>query len=72
MPLKNIQFAIRKANVVLLPMLPLDELKIITTIDILHCLSNYLGLADVIKDNVISIKRVFITLKNITRSLYQR
>lgn len=72
MPLKNIQCAIQKADVIPLPILPLDESKIATTVDIIRCLVERLGLAGVIEEKVVPIKGDFVTVKNITRAIYRK
>lgn len=40
------------------------------TIDILRYLSDWFGLIDITKNNIVPIKRDFITMKNITRAMY--
>lgn len=70
MPLKNIQYLIKKADIILLPILLLNEAKILETIDILYCLIECLGLKGIIKDKIVLIKGDYLTVKNMTRVLY--
>lgn len=72
MPLRNIQCAIQKTNVIPLLILPLNESKIATTIDIICCLVERLGLAGVIEEKIVPIKENFVTVKNITCKIYQK
>ena len=44
--------------------------KIATIIDILCCLNNRLGLANIVKDKVVPIKKEFATVRNITGIIY--
>lgn len=53
---KNIWYLIRKANIILFPILPLNGTKILKTIDILCCLIKHLYLKDKIQDKVVQIK----------------
>lgn len=72
MPLKDIQYQIRKADIIPLLILPLNKAKISETIDILHYLVERLGLKGVIKDIVIPIKGDYLIVRNMTHVLYQK
>ena len=70
MPLKDIKCAIRKANVMFLPILPLNEATISETIDILHSLVKRLGLKSMVEDKILPIKGDFLIIKNVIQALY--
>lgn len=70
MPLKSIQCVMQKADVIPLPILPLNKASIAETVNILCWLTERLGLTDIVEDKVISIKRNFLTMRNITRAIY--
>ena len=70
MPLKDIRCAIRKTDVIFLPILPLNKATISETIDILHFLVERLSLQGVVEDKIVPIKRDFLTIKNVTQALY--
>lgn len=73
MPLKEMQCAKDKANILLLPTLPYNESEISETIDILRELIQYLDLDDyVFEDKVGMAKRDWLTIRNITRAIYQK
>ncbi len=55
MPLKDIQCSVRKANVILLPILPLNEVSIPKTVDKLRSLVGHLGFSGIIEDTVVPI-----------------
>lgn len=62
----------RKADVISFLILLLEKSKIATTIDILRYLGDHLGLADIAKDKVVSIKRNFVTVRNVTNAIYRK
>lgn len=71
MPLKEMQCAKDKANILLLPTLPYNESEISETINILRELIQYLDLDDyVFEDKVGVAKRDWLTIRNITRAIY--
>lgn len=72
MPLKDIRCAIRKANVIPLPILSLNKATISETIDILCSLIKWLGLESVVEDKIVSIKGDFLTIRNVIRALYRK
>lgn len=62
----------RKEDVIPLPILQLDKSKITTIIDILYSSGNCFSLADIAKDKIVTIKRDFVILKNITCAKYKK
>lgn len=72
MPLKNIQCAVIKADIIPLPILPLNKAKISETIDILRCLVERLGLTGVVNDKIVPIKRDYLTVRKMTRAIYRK
>ena len=62
----------RKADGIPLSILPLNEASIAETVYILRWLTKRLGLKDVVEDKIISIKRDFLTVRNITRAIYRK
>lgn len=72
MSLKDIQYLIKKTDIIALPILPLNEYKISETIDILCYLIGRQGLKDVVKNKVIFIKDDYLTIKNVIYTLYQK
>lgn len=70
MLLKNIWCLIRKVDIILFPILPLNKAKISKTIDILHCLVERLGLENLVEDKIVLIKDDYLTFKNVTYALY--
>lgn len=72
MPLKVIQYAIRKADVIFLLILLLNEATISETINILRFLVKWLGLKDMVEDKIMPIKRNFLTIRNVTQALYYK
>ena len=70
MPLKDIRYIIKKANVILLPILPLNKATILKTINILRFLNERRSLESVIEDKIVPIKRDFLTIRNVTWALY--
>lgn len=73
MPLKKMQCAKEKANILPLPTLPYDKSKISKTIDILGELIQRLDPDDyVFKDKVMMAKKHWLTIWNITQAIYQK
>lgn len=72
MLLKDIWYAIKKTDIILLPILPLKEAKISETINILYGLVEHLGLENVIEDKIMLIKGNYFTVRNVTYILYQK
>ena len=72
MPLKDIQYPVRKVDIIPLPILSLKKSKISEKINILCCLVERLSLKGVVEDKVVSIKDDYLTIKNVTRALYQK
>lgn len=72
MPFKSIQYAMQKANVISLLILPLNKALIAETVNILHKLIERFSLTDVIKNKIVLIKKNFFTIKNITCAIYQK
>ena len=70
MPPKSIQCAMRKTDVIPLPILPLNKVSIAETINILYWLTERLGLKNVVEDEVIPIKRDILIVRNITCAIY--
>lgn len=70
-PLKNIRYLIRKADIIPLPIFPLDKTKISETINILCYLVERLGLENIVEDKIVPIKGNYLTIKNLTLVLYQ-
>lgn len=60
----------QKIDIIPLPILPLDESQIVMTVDILHYLSKYFGLVDIVKDNIVFIKKDLVAVRNITCAIY--
>lgn len=72
MPLNDIQYSISKADIISLPILPLNHAKISETIEIQHYLVERLGLENIIENKVVPIKADYLTVRNVTRVLYQK
>lgn len=72
MPLRKIQCIIQKADIILISILPLDEYKILITVDIICCSIKPLGLAGVIEEKIVLIKGKFVTVRNIIYAIYQK
>lgn len=70
MPLKDIWYTIKKANVILLPILSLKKTTISKTINILRFLVELLSLKGVVEDKIVLIKGDFLTIRNVTQALY--
>lgn len=70
-PLKDIRCLISKADIISLPILPLNKAKISETINILRCLIECLGLEGIVKDKIVPIKGNYLIVKNMTHTLYQ-
>ncbi len=70
MPLKDIRYLVRKADVIPLPILPLNEASIAKTVDILRCLVGRLRLSYIVEDIVVPIKGDYLTVRNVTRVIY--
>lgn len=67
MLLKEIQCVKKKADILLLSILPYDESKISETINILRELIQHLNLNDyVLEDKIVIIKKDWLTVQNIT------
>lgn len=62
----------QKVDIILLLILQLDKSKITTIIDILYSLGNCFSLADVAKNKIVTIKRDFVIVKNITCAKYKK
>lgn len=62
----------QKIDIIPLPILPLDKSKIAMTVDILRCLGDHLGLIDVVRDIIVSIKEDLIAVRHIAYAIYQR
>lgn len=72
MLLKNILYQIRKTDIILFSIYPLNKSKISETVSILSCLIECMGLKSIVKDKVVSIKDNYLTIKNITHAIYQK
>ncbi len=73
MPLKEIQYIKEKADILPLPTLPYDKSEISETIDILRELIQRLSLDNyVFEDKIVMVKRDWLTVRNITRAIYQK
>ncbi len=70
MPLKDIRCSVRKADVILLPILPLNKASIAETVDILRCLVERLELSGIVEDTIVPIKGDYLTVRNVTRAIY--
>lgn len=68
--MKHICWPIKKANVIPFPILPLNKATILETVNILHCLIEYLGLTGVVKNKIILIKSDYLTIKNVIYAIY--
>lgn len=72
MLLKNIWCVVRKADIIFFPILPLNKAKISKTIDILRCLVKRLGLTGIVNDKIVPIKGDYLTIRNVTCTIYQK
>lgn len=72
MHLKNIWYSVIKADIIPLLILPLNKVKILNIINILHYLVKHLGLISIVNDKIMPIKRNYLTIKNITCAIYQK
>lgn len=61
-----------KADVISLLILPPNEALIAETVNILRWLTKRVGLTNVVEDKVVPIKGDFLTVRNITRAIYQK
>lgn len=68
--LKDIQCPIKKADIILNPILPLNKAIISETIDILYSLIERQGLENVVKDKVVPIKGNYLIIGNVAHALY--
>lgn len=73
MPLKELQCAKEKANILSFPVLPYNKFEISETIDILRKLIQRFDLNDnVFEDKVVMAKGDWLTVQNITLAIYQK
>lgn len=72
MPLKYIWCSIKKTDIILFLILPLNKAIISETVNILYCLIEHLKLVCVIENKVILIKDNYLTVKNMTYATYQK
>lgn len=71
-PLDNIQCRMEKADIIPLPTFGLDKASIAGTIDILRSIAARLGLENFhIEDKKIMVKGDYLTVRNITRTIYR-
>lgn len=72
MLLKDIRYFIRKADIILFPILPLNKTIIMETIDILRYLIKRLGLKSLVKNKIVPIKGNYLTVGNMIYILYKK
>ncbi len=70
MPSKDIWCLVRKADVILLPILSLNEASITETFDILCYLIERLGLSGIVEDIVVIFKGDYLTIWNVSHAIY--